>query len=447
MRELSRTRPELATIIYAARFNRESARAAGAFGAASTPDALFELVESAVRRPFARGAGNDEPDGAINALCVLPDGRIAWNWGSSGAIGLWDMKPGTRGLRKHVGSAVKALCGLPDGRLASGSDDGTIRLWDLARTDTEPARLQGHSGSILALCILPDGRLASGSDDRTIRLWDMKNSTETGRLEGHQGPVVGLSVLPDGQLASASHDRTIGVWDLSTGRLSARLAGHTREVTTLCVLPEGRLASASDDATIRIWNWRDGSFGQLEGHVGPVTALCVLPDGRFASGSWDHTIRLWARSAGIATFDVDGLVTSLAVLPDGRLVAGDVAGNLNWIEIPAAGDQVSRLSDGAELSGGDHYPDHSNTGLFSAAQRDRIKKVLLAAGVGAGIAYPGIDQLLRGGVDNARQLALEAIAAAGNSRASFALHLRIIEAFADSVVAQVILRRGDQTRR
>src|SRR5207249_3423475 len=41
-------------------------------------------------------------------------------------------------------SSVEALCALPDGRLASGALDDTIRLWDV-KTGAESARLEGHS--------------------------------------------------------------------------------------------------------------------------------------------------------------------------------------------------------------------------------------------------------------------------------------------------------------
>jgi WD40 repeat protein len=62
----------------------------------------------------------------------------------------------------------------PDGKtLASGSFDGTIKLWDVA-TGKERATLKGHTGWVRSVAYSPDSKtLASGSEDETIKLWDV----------------------------------------------------------------------------------------------------------------------------------------------------------------------------------------------------------------------------------------------------------------------------------
>jgi hypothetical protein len=91
--------------------------------------------------------------------------------------------PGAETARLEGHAAwVTSLCLLADGRLVSGSQDNTIRLWDMAM-GAETACLEGHTSSVRALCVLPDGRLASGSGDNTIRLWDVGKVVEIVRLE------------------------------------------------------------------------------------------------------------------------------------------------------------------------------------------------------------------------------------------------------------------------
>jgi WD40 repeat protein len=62
-----------------------------------------------------------------------------------------------------------------DGRkLASGSDDKTIKIWDL-KTRSVEATLEGHTGSVNSVHFSPDGtKLASGSGDNTIKIWEIK---------------------------------------------------------------------------------------------------------------------------------------------------------------------------------------------------------------------------------------------------------------------------------
>lgn len=56
--------------------------------------------------------------------------------------------------------------------------------------------------------------LISGSDDRTVRVWDLKSMEELCVLRGHDDKIWDLAVTADGEtIYSASGDYTIRRWD------------------------------------------------------------------------------------------------------------------------------------------------------------------------------------------------------------------------------------------
>jgi WD40 repeat protein/uncharacterized protein YjbI with pentapeptide repeats len=286
------------------------------------------------RRPLARReAALDRwtwPWGDIAVLSL--DGRAALASGSDdGTIRVWDLATG-RTLRRLAGHSdfVTSLAALSlDGRaaLASGAGDGTIRVWDLA-TGKSVRRLEGHSGPVSSLAGLSlDGRaaLAAGSGDGTIHVWDAATGNTVRRLEGHSLGVWRLAALNlDGRaaLASSSGDGAVRVWDLATGKTLRRLEGHSATVTSLAALSvDGRaaLAAGSEDRTVRVWDVATGNtMRRLEGHSDGVSSLAALSlDGRaaLASGSGDGTIRVWDLTTSKTQRCFEGhfdLVTSLA---------------------------------------------------------------------------------------------------------------------------------------
>jgi WD40 repeat protein len=62
------------------------------------------------------------------------------------------------------------------GRLASGSEDHTIKIWNINNLTCERT-LFGHTGYVDSLVHLSDDRLVSGSSDHTIKIWNVNNGT------------------------------------------------------------------------------------------------------------------------------------------------------------------------------------------------------------------------------------------------------------------------------
>ncbi|MDJ0606009.1 WD40 repeat domain-containing protein, partial [Microcystis sp. M53602_WE12] len=85
-------------------------------------------------------------------------------------------------------------------------------------TGKEIRTLKGHDGSVNSVNFSPDGKtLVSGSDDGTIILWDVETGKEIRTLKGHDGSVNSVNFSPDGKtLVSGSDDNTIKLWNLGT---------------------------------------------------------------------------------------------------------------------------------------------------------------------------------------------------------------------------------------
>ena len=72
----------------------------------------------------------------------------------------------------HAGAVVSVAFSRDGKTLASGSADGTIRLWDLPTGRWIGSPLRGGTAAVVSVAFSRDGKtLASGSADGTIRLW------------------------------------------------------------------------------------------------------------------------------------------------------------------------------------------------------------------------------------------------------------------------------------
>ncbi len=184
------------------------------------------------------------------AVAISQDGRIALVVsGMKNAIDCVAVPSGakTLSLDGHT-STVKALAIGPDRRQgASGSEDGEIRLWDLATGKLISAQ-KGHSERVTSIEYSTDGRyLLSGSWDNTCQLWDTQTFKVCATFRGHSDGVTGVSISPDNKFAvSSSFDGGVRVWEMDSGKCLEQLPGHNSKVMCVSISGDGKRLVAGD---------------------------------------------------------------------------------------------------------------------------------------------------------------------------------------------------------
>jgi WD40 repeat protein/transcriptional regulator with XRE-family HTH domain len=259
---------------------------------------------------------------AVQALAFSPDEQTLATGSWDGSIKLWNLENGALlWLGQHTGS-IHRLVFTPDGRtLVSGGDDAAIRLWDVS-TGKHLQTLSCQSSAVYALSCSSDGRLlASGGFDGRIHLWEMQGTQEvqpgspTHMLTGHSGPVWSLAFAPDGRtLASGSFDRTVKLWDVASGEGREMLTAHTAPVNAVAWSPDGQLlASGSRDQMIWLWDIERSCYRTaLHGHTAVVHDLAFTPEGgSLLSGSEDGTLRVWDVERGQCVRVIQGYAVTL----------------------------------------------------------------------------------------------------------------------------------------
>jgi len=64
----------------------------------------------------------------------------------------------------------------------------------------ERSRLQGHTQAVYTVAFSPDGKmLASGSQDNSVRLWDVASAKSTATLDPEVSTVRLVAFSPDGK--------------------------------------------------------------------------------------------------------------------------------------------------------------------------------------------------------------------------------------------------------
>lgn len=202
----------------------------------------------------------------VNTCCPARRGPPILASGSDDCtVKLWDIRVKSHLHSIDTGFPVTAVCFSDQSdQVYAGGIDNTIKGYDIRmmKEATEPfITLEGHTDSITGLRLSPEGNyLLTNAMDNTVRIWDIRPYVEGHRnIKIFQGvqhnfekTLLKCSWSADGTKVSAgSADRFVYVWDTATTRILYKLPGHRGTVNEVDFHPkEPIIGSASSDTTI-----------------------------------------------------------------------------------------------------------------------------------------------------------------------------------------------------
>ncbi|KAJ5112318.1 hypothetical protein N7532_000363 [Penicillium argentinense] len=250
----------------------------------------------------------------------------------------------------------------PPAFLVTGSQDKTIKRWDLGKlgplNDDKPHTpkavytRKAHEKDINSIDIDSTSTLfASASQDRTVKIFDAEEGSAIGILRGHKRGVWGVRFCPKntpvinteagtstnkGVIATGSGDKTVKIWNLVDYSCLLTLESHSNSVLKVIWLPPPQVskqnseddedeeaaaskqnvqtrplvASAGADGLVKLWNvWTGEVECTIDNHTDRVWALASPYPSGFRSDAKPTSSKLNTTPYALVSGSADATVT------------------------------------------------------------------------------------------------------------------------------------------
>ncbi|KAJ4893679.1 SPA1-related 3 [Raphanus sativus] len=246
-------------------------------------------------------------------------------------------------------------------QIASSNFEGVVQIWDVARSQLV-TEMKEHKKRVWSIDIssADPTLLASGSDDGTVKLWSINQGVSIGTIKTKANVCCVQFPSDSGRsLAFGSADHKVYYYDLRNPKIPlSTMIGHSKTVSYVKFVDSSTLVSSSTDNTLKLWDLSMSASGVNEtplhsfaGHTNLKNFVGLsVSDGYIATGSETNEVFVYHKAfpmpvmsymfsntdstSGLEVDDASQFISSICWRgQSSTLVAANSNGNIKILEM------------------------------------------------------------------------------------------------------------------